>query len=54
MRSGDTQATETQPDLAALKQGMRVAWAAGEYPAFARMIAEAGIATARRAGAAPA
>jgi SAM-dependent methyltransferase len=40
------------PDLDALKQGARVVWAAGDYPAIARVIAEAGDATARRAGAA--
>jgi len=40
------------PDLDALKQGARVVWAAGDYPAIARVIAEAGSATARRAGAA--
>lgn len=40
------------PDLDALKRGARAVWAAGDYPAIARVIAEAGNATALRAGAA--
>jgi hypothetical protein len=54
MSCGELQAMERQPDLAALKQGIRLAWAAGDYPAFAGTIAEPAIATAGRAGAAPA
>jgi ubiquinone/menaquinone biosynthesis C-methylase UbiE len=40
-------------DLRALKEAARVVWAAGDYPALARMHADAGLATAKRAGAAP-
>lgn len=41
-----------EPDARAVKERARIMWAAGDYPAFARMIADAGAASARRAGAA--
>jgi SAM-dependent methyltransferase len=40
-------------ELHALKQGALAVWSAGDYPALARMHADSGIATARRAGAGP-
>ncbi len=40
-------------DLRAFKDAARIVWAAGDYPTLARMHADAGLATARRAGAAP-
>lgn len=46
-------ARQLHPDPGALKHGMRIVWATGDYPAFARTIAQAGIATAKRVGAAP-
>lgn len=42
-----------RPRPAAARPSARLVWAAGDYPAVARMIADAGVATAERAGAAP-
>ncbi len=49
----DRSADLKEPDVRAVKERARMMWAAGDYPAFARMIADAGAASARRAGAAP-
>jgi 2-polyprenyl-3-methyl-5-hydroxy-6-metoxy-1,4-benzoquinol methylase len=40
-------------DLRSLKKAARAVWAAGDYPALSRMHADAGVATATRAGAGP-
>ncbi len=40
-------------DLGSLKDTARLMWAAGDYPAIARMHADAGLATAKRADAGP-